>query len=189
MSMRAYFAPFVPFGQFLYFCQEIDHSPVFPATKSGLFLWKIHEKSIGDSLHSRKWAGKHNLPHLSPFDLFYILLSGNRSLAGISSNSKLKLPANDRFHDISTKTDREGQMGQNKPSCSFPRMETIAIRFLMNFYLIKVNFELLEIPASDPCPDKSKKNGSNGVKWGKISLPAYFREWRLSPIDFSWFFT
>ena len=76
----------------------------------------------------------------------------------------LEIPASDRFHDISTKMGQEGQMGQNKPSCPFPRMETIANRFLMNFYLRKVNFELLEIPTSDRFPDKSIKNWSNGDK-------------------------
>ena len=71
----------------------------------------------------------------------------------------LEIPASDRLNDISTKMDQEGQMGQNKPSCSFPRMETIANRFLMNFCLRKVNFELLEILASDRFLDKSIKNG------------------------------
>ena len=79
----------------------------------------------------------------------------------------LEIPASDRFHYINTKMGQEGQMGQNKPSCSFPRVETIANRFLMNFYLKKVNFVLLEIPASDRFLDKSIKNGSSGTNGAK----------------------
>ena len=79
----------------------------------------------------------------------------------------LEISASDRFHDISIKMGQEGQMGQNKPSCSFPRVETIANRFLMNIYLRKVNFVLLEIPASDRFPDKSIKNGSSGTNGAK----------------------
>ena len=76
----------------------------------------------------------------------------------------LEIQASDRFYYISTEMGHEGQMGQNKPSCSFPRVETIANRFLMIFYLRKVNFELLKTPASDRIPDKTIKNGSNGDK-------------------------
>ena len=43
---------------------------------------------------------------------------------------------------------QEGHMGQNKPSCSFPRVETIANRFLVIFHLRKVTFGRPKTPAT-----------------------------------------
>ena len=107
------FCPICPhLTHFLYFCQEIDHSPIFSATqlKVDFSNVKIHEKSIDDI----------------NFEL-------------------LEIAASDRFHD---KRIKNGLNGANKSSCSFPRVETIANRFLVIFYLRKISFGRPKTPAT-----------------------------------------